>query len=167
MQIDIFQSCGHCWVFQICWHIDYSTFTVSSFRIWNRSAWIPSLPLVLFILVLPKAHLTSLSRISGSRWVITSSWLSWEGEGGTNWKPNSETYTLPYVKQIPSGNLLYDVGCSNPVLCDDLQGWDGAGGGMEVQEEGDIYTYLWLIHGDAWQKSTQCCEIIILQLKIQ
>ena len=21
MRIDLFQSCGHCWVFQICWHI--------------------------------------------------------------------------------------------------------------------------------------------------
>ena len=27
------QSCGHCWVFQICWHIECSTFTASSFRI--------------------------------------------------------------------------------------------------------------------------------------
>ena len=25
-----FQSCGHCWVFQICWHIECSTFTASS-----------------------------------------------------------------------------------------------------------------------------------------
>ena len=24
-----FQSCGHCWVFQICWHIECSTFTAS------------------------------------------------------------------------------------------------------------------------------------------
>ena len=29
----VFQSCGHCWVFQICWHIECSTFTASSFRI--------------------------------------------------------------------------------------------------------------------------------------
>ena len=29
----LFQSCGHCWVFQICWHIECSTFTASSFRI--------------------------------------------------------------------------------------------------------------------------------------
>ena len=28
-----FQSCGHWWVFQICWHIECSTFTASSFRI--------------------------------------------------------------------------------------------------------------------------------------
>ena len=33
MKTDIFQSCGHCWVFQICWHIECSTFTTSSFRI--------------------------------------------------------------------------------------------------------------------------------------
>ena len=27
MKTDLFQSCGHCWVFQICWHIEYNTFT--------------------------------------------------------------------------------------------------------------------------------------------
>ena len=31
------QSCGHCWVFQICWHIECITFTASSFRFWNSS----------------------------------------------------------------------------------------------------------------------------------
>jgi len=71
-----FQSCGHCWVFQICWHIDCSTFTASSFRIWNSSTGIPSPPLALFIVMLPKAHLTLLSRMSSSSWVITPSWLS-------------------------------------------------------------------------------------------
>ena len=35
MKTDLFQSCGHCWVFQICWHVECSTFTASSFRIWN------------------------------------------------------------------------------------------------------------------------------------
>ena len=49
MKTDLFQSCGHCWVFQICWHIEYSTFTASSFRIWNSSTGIPSPPLALFI----------------------------------------------------------------------------------------------------------------------
>ena len=39
-------------------------------------AGIPSLPIALFIVMLPKAHLTSHSRMSGSRWVITPSWLS-------------------------------------------------------------------------------------------
>ena len=59
---ELFQSCGRCWVFQICWHIECSTFTASSFRIWNSSAGIPSLPLALFVVMLPKAHLTSHSR---------------------------------------------------------------------------------------------------------
>jgi len=76
MKTDLFQSCGHCWVFQICWHIECSTFTASSFRIWNSSTWIPSPPLALFVVMLPKAHLTSHSRMSGSRWVITSWWFS-------------------------------------------------------------------------------------------
>ena len=48
---DLFQSCGHCWVFQICWYIECSTFTVSSFMIWNNSAGIPSPPLALFIVM--------------------------------------------------------------------------------------------------------------------
>ena len=56
---DLFQSCGHCWVFQICWHIDCSTFTASSFMIWNSSTGIPSPPLALFVVMLSKAHLTS------------------------------------------------------------------------------------------------------------
>ena len=45
MKTDLFQSCGHCWVFQICWHIACSIFTASSFRIWNSSTGLPSPPL--------------------------------------------------------------------------------------------------------------------------
>ena len=44
--------------------------------IWNRSTGIPSPPLALFVVILSKAHLTSHSRMSGSRWVITPLWLS-------------------------------------------------------------------------------------------
>ena len=76
MKTDLFQSCGHCWVFQICWHIECSTFKASSFRIWNSCTGITSPQLALFIVILPKAHLTSHSRMSGSRQVITPSWLS-------------------------------------------------------------------------------------------
>ena len=76
MKTDLLQSCGHYWVFQICWHIECSTFTASSFRIWNSSAGIPSPPLALFVVMLSKAHLTLDSRMSGSWWVITPSWLS-------------------------------------------------------------------------------------------
>ena len=76
MKTDHFQSCGHCWVFQIGWHIECSTFTASSFRICNSSTGIPSPPLTLFVVVLPKVHLISHSRMSGSQWLITPSWLS-------------------------------------------------------------------------------------------
>ena len=51
-------------------------------------------------------------------------------------------------------------------LCDNLEGWNGVRGGREAQERGDICIYLWLIHVDVWQKTTQYCEAIILQLKI-
>ena len=76
MKTDLFQSCGHCWVFQTCWHIECSTFTSSSFRTWNNSTEIPFPLVALFVVMLPKAHLTSDSRMFGSRWVITRLWLS-------------------------------------------------------------------------------------------
>ena len=41
-------------------------------------------------------------------------------------------------------------------------GW-GVGGSFK--REG-TYVYLWLIHVDVWQKPTQYCKAIILQLKI-
>ena len=44
-------------------------------------------------------------------------------------------------------------------LCNNLEGWDGEGDGMER-----IYVYLWLIHIDIWQKTTKLCKAIILQL---
>ena len=73
------------WHFPVLWpllsiqigcNIECNTLTTSSFRIWNILAGIPSPPLALFVVMLPKAHLTSHSRISGYRWVITPSWLS-------------------------------------------------------------------------------------------
>ena len=73
------------WPFPVLWpllsfpnlliYCECSTFTASSFRIWTSSTGIPSPPLALFIVMLSKSHLTSHSRMSGSRWVITPSWL--------------------------------------------------------------------------------------------
>ena len=68
LKTNLFQPCGHCWVFQICWHIECSTFRASSLRVWNSSTVIPSSPLALFVVMLPKARLTSYSRMSGPRW---------------------------------------------------------------------------------------------------
>ena len=58
----------------------------------ERSTGIPSPPLALFVVMLPKAHLTSHSRMSGCRWVMTSLWLShliWKC-----WSPFSEPRLL-------------------------------------------------------------------------
>ena len=74
MKTDLFQSCGHCWVFQICWHIACSTFTASSFRIWNSSTGIPSPPLALLIVILSKAHLTSHSMMWRPKLDCEESW---------------------------------------------------------------------------------------------
>ena len=66
MKTDLFQSCGPCWVFQICCHIECNTLAAASFRICNSLTGIPSPPLALFIVMLPKAQLASHSRMSGS-----------------------------------------------------------------------------------------------------
>ena len=64
------------WPFPVLWSLlSFSnllgywcnTLTSSSFRMWNRSAGIPSPPRALSVVMLPKAHLTSHSRMSGSR----------------------------------------------------------------------------------------------------
>ena len=48
----------------------------SSFRIWHCSAGTPLYPLALFIVMLPKEHLTFHSKMPGCRSAITPSWLS-------------------------------------------------------------------------------------------
>ena len=57
----------------------HNTLRASPFRIWNSLTGIPSPPLALFIVMLPKTHLTLHSRMSVSGWVIIPSWLfgSW------------------------------------------------------------------------------------------
>ena len=58
------------------WHA--AVHGVAKSRTWLRLNWtgIPSPPLALFAVMLSKAHLTSHSKMPGSRLVITSSWLS-------------------------------------------------------------------------------------------
>ena len=71
MRIDLFQSCGHCWIFQICWHNECKTLMASSFRDLNSSARISSHPLALLTAVLLRDHLPLHSRMSGSGWLTT------------------------------------------------------------------------------------------------
>lgn len=52
-------------------------------------------------------------------------------------------------------------GCTEPVR--DEMGREAGGG---FKKEG-THVYLWLTHVDVWQKPSQYCEVIILQLKIK
>ena len=58
MRIDLFQSYGHSWVFQICWQTECNILMASCFRVLNSSPRIPSHPRALLTAVLPKAHIT-------------------------------------------------------------------------------------------------------------
>jgi len=87
------------------------------------------------------------------------------GNERVGWIESSiETCTLSYVKQIASGKLLEDAGRSDPVLSDNVEEWDGAGGAREIGDGGDICIPS-LSHLDVWQKPTQYCKVIILQIK--
>ena len=74
------------WPFPVLWPLlsfanlltYWVTFSASSFRIWNSSTGIPSPPLGLFVVMLSKAHLTSYSRMSGSRWVAIWQYLNFK-----------------------------------------------------------------------------------------
>ena len=76
MKTDLFWSCGHCWVFQICWHIECSTFTASSFRIWNSSTGILSPSLALFVVT----SLISIKwlKLTDRKWLVQGSELGFE-----------------------------------------------------------------------------------------
>ena len=52
-----------------------------------------------------------------------------------------ETCILSYVKQIASPGLMHETGCSELVLWDDPEGWDGEGGGRGVQDGGHMYSH--------------------------
>ena len=60
--------------------------------------------------------------------------------------------------------MPYSSGNSNPLLCDNLEGGLGREVGGRFRREG-TYVFLQLIHVDVWQKLTQHCKAIILQLK--
>ena len=63
-----------------------------------------------------------------------------EGEGGMIWENGIETCVLSYVKQITSPGSMHDTGCLGLVHWNDPEGWDGEGGGSEVQDGEHMYT---------------------------
>ena len=80
-------------------------------------------------------------------------------EGGANWENRNDIYTLPYVKQIASGKLLFSAGSSTQCSVMTCGGW---GGGVGCRREGR-YVYMWLIHFVVQQKLTQHCKATKLQ----
>ena len=83
-------------------------------------------------------------------------------EGRREWdelKRVTLTYILP--SKTANGNLWCGHRKLSSVPGANLEGWDGGGG----QEEGDMYVLV-MIHAVVWQKPTQYCKAIILQLKI-
>ena len=108
MKTDLFQSCGHCWIFQNCWHIECSTFTVSSFRIWNSSTGIPSCPLALFVLMLSIKSVSDLGSQQTPLIMLTGSYVP----------PASLPCRIPEAPRPPApvwiGNCLVLLLCSSP-----------------------------------------------------
>ena len=51
-----------------------------------------------------------------------------------------EKCIIPYVKRIPSPGSMHETECSGLVHWDDLEGWDGEGGGRGVQDGEHMYT---------------------------
>ena len=75
MKTDFFQSCGHSWVFKIAGIL--SAVLSQHHLLRSEIAQLKFHHLhALFIVMFPKAHFTSHSRMPGSRWVIIPLWLS-------------------------------------------------------------------------------------------
>ena len=68
-------------------------------------------------------------------------WTLREGEGGMILEKGIETCILSYVKCIARPGLMHDTGCSGLMHWDDPEGWDGEGGGREVQDGEHMYTH--------------------------
>ena len=66
---------------------------------------------------------------------------------------------------MTSTSSMHEAEHPNPVLWDNPEGWGGEGGGR-VFGMGGTHIYPWLIHSDIWQKPSQYCKLIILQLKL-
>ena len=62
-----------------------------------------------------------------------------EGKGGMIWENGIETCIN--VKRIASPGSMHDTGCLGLVQGDDLEGWDGEGGGRGFQCGEHMYTH--------------------------
>ena len=65
---------------------------------------------------------------------------------------------------MTSASLMHEAGHSKSVLWYNPEGCGGEGGGSGVQD-GGTHLHPQLIHVDVWQKPSQYCKLIVLQLK--
>ena len=70
-----------------------------------------------------------------------------EGEGGSHGERSVETHTLPYVKQIASGSLMYDAGSSDWCPGTTYNGGMGWEGGSRGRRRMDAYGWFLLMYG--------------------
>ena len=65
----------------------------------------------------------------------------WKGRKGCVVSENNmETY-IAVCKIDSQWEFALSLGELKPGLCNNLEGWDGVGGGRKFQEGGDMYTY--------------------------
>ena len=76
MKIDLFQFCGHFWVFQICWHMNAKSWWHPPLGIWVVLLEFHHIHLALLTAVLLRDHLPLHSRMSGFGWLTTPQQVS-------------------------------------------------------------------------------------------
>ena len=65
---------------------------------------------------------------------------------------------------MTSASSIYEAENPKSGLWHDPEGRGGEGGGREVQS-GGTHVHPWLIHVNVWQKPSQYCKVVSLQLK--
>ena len=60
---------------------------------------------------------------------------------------------------MTSASLMHEARHSKPFLWENPEGWGGEEGRRQIQVGGP-HVHLWLIHINAWQKSTQYCKVL-------
>ena len=115
MKTDLFQSCGHCWVFQICWHIECSTFTASSFRIIGTLNDYPEHPVKTTGSILLKTLQAPVGRSVSFIWTVY--WVGKLGVSSVIWMFH-KLFVFKYFFSVSDPQLFYWVKVLN---------WKGSG----------------------------------------
>ena len=76
---------------------------------------------------------------------------------------STETCILPCAKQMAGARLMHEAEHSKPVLWENPEGWGD--GGRRRARNGGTHVHPRLVHVSVWQKPSQYCKVIILQLK--